>query len=56
MKSKLGAVGFIVGIIGAGFAAGAEPNTVKDWITVIGTAATSLMLMQVSIWMIKDEI
>ena len=56
MKEKIGAVGFIVGIIGAGFAAGAEPNTIKDWVAVVGLAATSLMLCQVSVWMIKDEI
>ena len=56
MKEKLGAVGFMVGIIGAGFAAGAEPVTVKDWIAVVGLAATSLMLCQLSVWMIKDEV
>ena len=56
MKQKLGAVGLIVGIVGAGFCADADPITVKDWVTVIGTAFTSLMLMQISVWMIKDEI
>lgn len=56
MKEKLGAVGFMVGIIGAGFAAGAEPATIKDWIAVVGLAATSLMLCQLSVWMIKGEI
>ena len=56
MKQTLGAAGFIVGIIGAGFAAGAEPNTAADWITVVGTAFTSLMLCQLSVWIIKDEI
>ncbi len=56
MKQKLGAIGFIVGMVGAGFCAGAEPVTVQDWVTVVGTAVTSLMLMQLSIWMIKEEI
>ena len=56
MKERLGMIGFIMGIIGAGFAAGAEPETVKDWITVAGLAFTSLMLCQLSVWMIKDEI
>lgn len=56
MKQKLGAIGFIVGLIGAGFCAGADPETAKDWFTVVGTAITCLMLMQMGVWMIKDEI
>ncbi len=56
MKHKIGAVAFIVGIIGAGFAAGAEPESLQDWITVAGTAFTSLMLAQMGVWMIKDEV
>lgn len=56
MKQKLGAIGFMVGLIGAGFAAGGEPNSFKDWVAVIGLAATSLMLMQLSVWMINEEI
>ena len=56
MKEKLGMIGFMVGIVGCGFAAGAEPETAKDWITVVGLAATSLMLCQLGVWMIKDEV
>jgi len=56
MKQRVGALAFIVGVIGCGFAAGAEPITVKDWITVCGVAATSLMCAQLGVWMIKDEI
>lgn len=56
MKQRIGAVAFMVGLVGCGFAAGAEPETVKDWITVVGVAFTSLMCAQMGVWMIKDEI
>ena len=56
MKQRLGAAGFMVSLVGAGFAAGAEPVTATDWITVVGLAVTSLMLMQLSVWLINNEI
>lgn len=58
MKQKIGAVGFLVGLIGTGFAMGGVENaqTVTEWITVVGVAATSLMLMQFSVWMINDQV
>ena len=56
MKERIGSTAVIVGIIGCGFAAGAEPETIKDWITVLGVALTSLMCVQMGVWMIKDEI
>ncbi len=58
MKQRIGAVGFLVGLIGTGFAMGGVENaqTVTEWITVIGVAATSLMLMQFSVWMINDQV
>lgn len=56
IQAKLGMIGIIVGIVGAGFAMGGVENaeSFSDWVTVIGVAATSLMLMQLSVWMLKD--
>lgn len=56
MKEKIGALAFFLGLVGCGFAAGADPVTVQDWFTVAGVAITSLMLAQAGVWMIKDEI
>jgi len=58
MRSKIGAVGFVVGLLGTGFAVGGVENaeTLAQWVAVVGVAVTSLMLMQVSTWLIKDEI
>lgn len=56
MKERIGAVAVTVGIVGCGFAVGAEPETVKDWITVVGVAAVSLMCAQLGVWMINNEI
>ena len=56
MKKNFGAVAFFVGLIGCGFAAGADPVTVKDWFTVAGVAITSLLCAQMGVWMIKEEI
>jgi hypothetical protein len=58
MKQRLGAVGFVVGLVGAGFAVGGVENaqTLTEWITVAGVTITSLMLMQLSIWLIKEEV
>lgn len=58
MKEKIGVTAVVVGLIGCGFAVGGVDNaeSVKDWITVVGVAFTSLMLAQIGVWMIKDEI
>ncbi len=58
MKDKIAAVGFVVGLLGALFAVGGVENaqSVSDWVYVVGLAGTSLMLMQVAVWMFKDEI
>ena len=58
MKEKLGAIGFVVGLVGAMFAVGGVENaeSFKDWVAVAGVAVTSLMLMQLGVWMLKDEI
>lgn len=57
-KEKLGAVAVVVGIIGAGFGVGGVENSIAtlDLIASVGVAATSLMLMQLGVWMIKGEI
>lgn len=56
LKARLGMFGFIMGLLGTGFAMGGveAAQTVQEWITVIGTAVSSLMLMQLSVWLIKD--
>lgn len=58
IKVKLGMIAVMVGIVGCGFAVGGveAAETVKDWITVLGVAATSLMTMQLGVWMINDEV
>lgn len=58
MKQRVGIVGFLVGLLGTAFAAGGVENaqTLNQWIAVIGVAITSLMLMQMSVWLIKDEV
>ena len=58
MKEKIGFWAFALGIIGAGFGMGGVENaqTMQEWITVLGVTATSLMLMQAGVWMIRDEI
>ncbi len=57
-KVKLGFIAFIVGLVGAGFGVGGVENSVEtaDLIASIGVAATSLMLMQMGVWLIKEEI
>ncbi len=56
VKAKLGMFGFIMGLLGVGFAMGGVENAenLQEWVTVIGTAVSSLMLMQLSVWLIKD--
>jgi hypothetical protein len=58
MKQNLGAVGFVVGLLGAMFAVGGVENaqTVQEWVIVAGVTVTSLMLMQVGVWMLNDKI
>lgn len=58
MKQNIGAVAFILGLIGAMMGVGgveASQNT-QQLITGVGTAVTSLMLMYMGTVMIKDEI
>lgn len=56
LKAKLGMFGFIMGLVGVAFAMGGVENAenLQEWVTVIGTAVSSLMLMQLSVWLIKD--
>ena len=58
MKQKIGAVAFIVGLVGAGFGVGGVENSIEtaELIASIGVAVTSLMLMYMGTLMIKDEI
>ncbi len=58
MKSRLGGMAIIAGIVGTGFAVGGvdTAETLAQWVTVIGTAMASLTLMQMGIWMVKDEV
>ena len=58
MKEKLGFWAFALGIVGTGFGMGGVENaqTASEWIAVAGVTFTSLLLMQMGIWMIKDEV
>ncbi len=58
IKVKLGMIAVILGIVGAGFGVGGveASMTTAELITSIGVALTSLMLMQLGVWMVKDEI
>jgi hypothetical protein len=59
MKEKLGAVAFFLGLLTAMGCAGADmpaDATVSQWVSLFGIAFTGGMLMQLGIWMIKDEI
>ncbi len=57
-KVKLGMIAVITGIVGAGFGVGGVENSVDNvqLFQSIGVAVTSLLLMQIGVWMIKDEI
>ena len=57
-KVKLGMVAVMAGIVGAGFGVGGVENsvTIEQLIASIGVAVTSLMLMQVGVWLVKEEI
>lgn len=58
MKQKIGAVAFIVGLVGAGFGVGGVENSIEtaQLIASIGVAVTSLMLMYMGTLMIRNEI
>lgn len=58
MKKNVGAVAFIVGLLGAGFGVGGVESSKEtaELIASIGVAVTSLFLMQMGVWMIKEEI
>lgn len=58
IKVKLGMIAVIAGIVGAGFGVGGVEASIEtlDLIASIGVAVTSLMLMQLGVWMIKAEI
>ena len=57
-KVKLGMVAVMAGIVGAGFGVGGVENSVttEQLIASIGVAVTSLMLMQIGVWLVKEEI
>ena len=61
MKEKIGAVAFFLGLFTAMGCAGAITDlppeaTVNDVVALVGCGLTAAMLMQMGIWMIKDEI
>lgn len=58
MKSNLGFWAFALGIIGVGFGMGGIENaqTAYEWIAVAGVTFTSLMLMQLGVWIINDQV
>ena len=58
IKVKLGFIAVLAGIVGAGFGVGGveQSLTNTELFTSIGVAVTSLMLMQLGVWMIKEEI
>ena len=57
MKEKIGFWAFALGIIGVGFGMGGieAAQTAMEWVAVAGVTATSLMLMQLGIWIIQDR-
>lgn len=58
MKSRLGAVGFVVGLLGAGFGIGGveASMTNAELLYAVGVTASSLMLMYLGTLLIRDEI
>jgi len=61
IKVKLGFVAFIVGLVGAMACAGGITElppeaTSADVIQLVGIGFTCAMLMQLGIWMFKEEI
>ena len=58
MKSKIGMLAVITGIVGAGFGVGGVENSVEtaDLIASVGVAVTSLMLMYLGTLLVREEI
>ena len=61
MKEKIGFVAFTLGLIVTMGCVGGitdlpPETTVNDIVKLVGLGLTSAMLMQMGIWMIKDEI
>lgn len=58
IKVKVGMIAVIGGIVGAGFGVGGVENSItnEQLFASIGVALTSLMLMQLGVWLIKEEI
>jgi hypothetical protein len=61
MKQKIGFAAFILGLVGAVGAAGGitalpPEATVVDVVQLVGIGFTCAMLMQMGIWMFKEEI
>ena len=61
IKVKLGFIAFITGFVGALACAGSitalpPEATVVDVVQLVGTGFTCAMLMQLGIWMFKEEI
>jgi len=56
IQAKLGMIGFILGLVGVGFGVGGVENaeSFTEWVTVAGVTVSSLMLMQLSVWMLQD--
>lgn len=57
-KERVGGLAVFLGIVGLGFASGGveAAETLNEWIVTIGTAAASLMLMQLGVWIVNDEV
>lgn len=58
MKENIGFWAFALGIIGVGFGMGGIENaqTAIEWVAVAGVTFTSLMLMQMGVWIINKKI
>ena len=58
IKVKLGFIAVLAGIVGAGFGVGGVEQSVtnEQLFASIGVAVTSLMLMQVGVWLVKEEL
>lgn len=58
IKTKLGMMAVILGIVGAGFGVGGVENSIEtaELIASIGVAVTSLMLMYIGTLLVKGEI
>ena len=56
-KEQIGFLAFALGILGAGFGMGGVENaeTLIEWGSVVGVVFTSLLLMQLGVWIIQDS-